>query len=573
MPKIEVNEKLFFKMLGKKYDYVKFEELLTSAKAELDETPDEKAKEDERVIKIELNDTNRPDLWSTAGLSRALRIHRGEKSNSKNYEKFLSTKKDIKDSGKRLIKVSKDLKDIRPFVLAFAVTGKAVDEPMLKDIIQTQEKLCNNFGRKRKSIAMGVYRSDLLSWPVHYEACDPNKTKFKPLDGEKEMTCREILKEHPKGVEYAHILEGKKNFPLLKDDKGEILSMPPIINSDKIGAVKVGDENLLVEFTGTDIISMMITANIVACDFTDCGFTVLPVKVEYPYDTEFGREITAPYYFQEPCETTVEAVNKLLGSEFKAKEIAEALQRMDCETEISGNKIKLIPPAYRNDFLHEVDIIEDVMLGKTVPFFEPKTPNQFTIGRLMPITELSRKVKSLMVGMGYQEMIFNYLGSKKDQIERMCIDGKDVIEISNPMSENYQFVRISILPALLNAEMNCANAVYPHKIFEIGKTAFLDESVDEGTRTIQSLGFLTAVQDANFNDIAGEVASLMYYMKSEYKVVETDDPRFIKGRQVGIMHNGKQIGIFGEISPQVLENWNITIPCCGGEMNLEEFLF
>ena len=40
MPKIEVNEKLFFNLLGTKYDWDTFEKKLTFAKAELDEKPD-----------------------------------------------------------------------------------------------------------------------------------------------------------------------------------------------------------------------------------------------------------------------------------------------------------------------------------------------------------------------------------------------------------------------------------------------------------------------------------------------------------------------------------------------------
>ena len=71
MPKIEVNEKLFWNLLGTKYnDWELFEKKLTSAKAELDEKPNMEDKEDDRVIKIELNDTNRPDLWSTGGITR-----------------------------------------------------------------------------------------------------------------------------------------------------------------------------------------------------------------------------------------------------------------------------------------------------------------------------------------------------------------------------------------------------------------------------------------------------------------------------------------------------------------------
>ena len=573
MPKIDVNEQLFFNLLGRKYDYSsEFEHLLSSAKAELDEAPSAAASQDERIIKIELNDTNRPDLWSTAGLARLLRMHTGGASNKARYQAFLSTVGERKNSGNRTITVAPALQHIRPFMTAFVISGKPIDDAMLKDIIQTQEKLCWNFGRKRRSVSMGVYRSELINWPVQYRAVDPHTTSFTPLGFDTEMTCEQIITEHPKGKEYGWILKGMKKVPLLSDAKGGVLSMAPIINSAHIGAVQPGDADLLVELTGTDIPSLLLATNIVACDFSDAGYTILPVSVEYPYDTGFGKTITTPLYFQEPTKTTVHAVNKLLGTKLSAQDIVEALERMDNTVTVEGDCLTLTPPAYRNDFLHEVDIIEDVMMGKTVEFFEPETPREFTIGRLSPVTLLSRKIKSLMVGFGYQEMIFNYLGSKKDYIDRMNIDGESVIEIANPMSENYQFVRPSIIPSLLSAETVSGNAVYPHRIFETGKIAYLAPEENTGTRTRQSLGFLTVNQDANFNEAASLVAGLLYYLQMDYAVCETHDPRFIEGRQAGVLANGKQIGIFGELHPQVLENWSVTVPAFAGELDIESIL-
>lgn len=573
MPKIDVNEQLFFNLLGEKYDYSsEFEHLLSSAKAELDEAPSAAVPQDERIIKIELNDTNRPDLWSTAGLARLLRMHTGGASNKARYQAFLSTVGERKNSGNRTITVAPALQHIRPFMTAFVISGKPIDDAMLKDIIQTQEKLCWNFGRKRRSVSMGVYRSELINWPVQYRAVDPHTTSFTPLGFDTEMTCEQIITEHPKGKEYGWILKGMKKVPLLSDAKGGVLSMAPIINSAQIGAVQQGDTDLLVELTGTDMPSLLLATNIVACDFSDAGYTILPVSVEYPYDTGFGKTITTPLYFQEPTKTTVHAVNKLLGTALSAQDIVEALERMDNTVTVEGDCLTLTPPAYRNDFLHEVDIIEDVMMGKTVEFFEPETPREFTIGRLSPVTLLSRKIKSLMVGFGYQEMIFNYLGSKKDYIDRMNIDGAAVIEIANPMSENYQFVRPSIIPSLLSAETVSGNAVYPHRIFETGKIAYLAPEENTGTRTRQSLGFLTVNQDANFNEAASLVAGLLYYLQMDYTVCETHDPRFIEGRQAGVLANGKQIGIFGELHPQVLENWSVTVPAFAGELDIESIL-
>ena len=571
MPKIEVNEKLFFNLLGTKYDWDTFEKKLTFAKAELDEKPDESAPESERVIKIELNDTNRPDLWSAGGVARCLREHEGK--GHSDYSKFMSEEGKLKDTGNRLAVVDPALRHIRPFMVSFVISGKPIDNAMLIDIMQTQEKLAWNFGRKRKTISMGVYRAANLKWPVHFVAADPDKVSFVPLQGEEKQTCREILENHSKGKEYGWILKDFEKYPVLQDDSGEIMSMSPIINSATLGQIEVGDKDLMVELTGVDMKDLMLAANIVACDFADAGYEILPVKVHHEYDTGFGNDVVIPYYFQQTAKARLSAINKKLGSSLSEDEVKDALVRMGSKVDVlneNGETVFVVHPApYRNDFLHEVDVIEDVMIGKGLDFFKPEKPNDFTIGRLLPITVYSRKVKNIMAGIGYQEMIFNYLGSKKTYIDNMGIDGKNVIEIANPMSENYQFIRPSIIASLFEAEAQSGNAVYPHKIFEVGKIAFIDESENTGTKTIQSLGFLTASNNANFNEAASEVSTILYYLDHKYEVQETNDPRFIPGRQAGIMVNGKQAGIFGEIHPQILENWQVGVPCVAGEIDLE----
>lgn len=587
MPKIEVNENLFFNLLGKKYDFDPLEKKLTFAKAELDEKPDMSQPENERVIKIELNDTNRPDLWSTGGVTRQLRIHEGAKRS--NYSSFLSKKDNVKDCADRVITVDPEMKNIRPYMVSFVISGKPIDDPMLKDIIQTQEKLCWNFGRKRRSISMGVYRMADIKWPCHYKAVDPDKTSFVPLQCEQPMTCRQILTEHPKGKDFGWIIKDLPKFPLLTDDTDEVLSMAPVINSATLGAVQVGDKDLMVELTGDNMENLMLSANIVACDFFDAGYEILPVKVVHPYETALGKEIVAPFYFQPSTKTTLAAINKKLGCDLTKNEVLDALARMDNDVSakdfdasektasyLKANKndveFVLNPPPYRNDFLHEVDIIEDVMIGVGLDNFKPVRPSDFTVGQLSDVTLFSRKAKEIMVGLGYQEMIFNYLGSKRDYIDRMCVSSENVIEISNPMSENYQFVRPSIIASLLRAESQAGQAVFPHKIFEIGKVAFLDSSENTGTKTIQSLGFMTACNNANFNSLASEVSTLLYLLDHKYDVKEVEDPRFIPGRQAAIMLNGKQVGVFGEVHPQVLENWGIIVPCVAGEIDIEALM-
>ncbi len=559
MPKIEVYEDTLYRYMGKKVEGDDFITLLSSAKAELDGKDDD-------ILKIELNDTNRPDLWSTAGLGRQLRVYLG---GMRPEYPFFSKEGDVKDCGGRTIEVDPGLENIRPYIAAFAIRGKGIDDSSLKDIIQTQEKLCWNFGQKRKAIAMGVYRSDLFSYPVKYNAADPDATKFVPLTFDREMSLKEILKDHPKGQEYGHIVEGFEKYPHITGSEGATLSFPPIINSNDLGAVEVGDKELFIEMTGTEQYSLVLAASIVACDLADAGYEILPVKTVYPYDTPLGKEVTVPFYFQEPVEVEIAYVNKLLGENFTPRQAADLGEKLGCKIEVKGDILKLYPAEYRNDFLHPVDIIEDIMIGKGMANFNQIMPDDFTKGALTPESLFAREVKNILVGLGFQEMVYNYLGSGKDYIAKMNIEGKDTVQISNPMSENFEYVRPSVIPCLLNSESVSGNAVYPHNIFETGKIALINDEENYGVSTINSLGFLSADRSANFNSVSSQVSALFFYLSKDYKLEEAEDPRFIPGRCANIVSDGKVVGIMGEVHPAVLENWGIGVPCTASEVNLD----
>ncbi|HUX38649.1 MAG TPA: phenylalanine--tRNA ligase subunit beta, partial [Rectinemataceae bacterium] len=424
MPKIEVNEELFFNLLGKRLGRDELELALTYSKAELDEW-DVAGKDasgglsdSERVIKIELNDTNRPDLWSSAGLARALRLKSGA---PRPEYGFFSREGDVRPATRKVL-VDESVRKVRPFLAGFCVSGKPIDEAFLKEMIQTQEKLAWNFGRKRKTISMGLYRSAEIHWPVQYKAVEPRSVRFVPLQETREMDLLQILSEHPKGREYAYILEKEPLHPLLLDSRDDILSYPPIINSAGLGAVKVGDSELFIELTGTDLPSVCLAASIVACDFADFGYTIEPVLVEYSFETPFGRTPVFPWYFQKPLSVDAGRASRLLGKSLSVDMVATALQKLGSRVEMHGQYVSAWPAEYRNDFLHQVDLIEDTMIGIGMENFAPERPRDFTIGRLTSIELFSRKAKGVLVGLGYQEMIYNYLGSGKDCIERMAID-------------------------------------------------------------------------------------------------------------------------------------------------------
>ena len=110
-------------------------------------------------LRIELQDSNRPDLWSTEGIARQIRtkIAGGPPA----YPFF----QDTKDPSRRVI-VAEGLEKIRPYVAACTATGYTVTEAGLAQLIQVQEKLADVFGRKRQTVSIGVYRLPAITFPV-----------------------------------------------------------------------------------------------------------------------------------------------------------------------------------------------------------------------------------------------------------------------------------------------------------------------------------------------------------------------------------------------------------------------
>ena len=141
-----------------------------------------------------------------------------------------------------------------------------------------------------------------------------------------------------------------------------------------------------------------------------------------------------------------------------------------------------------------------------------------------------------------------------------------LVEVANPMTENYAVVRDSIIPCLLAAEMSSQNAAYPHHMFEVGKLALPDAADPTGSRTVDACTLLVADRGAGFNDASAHLAALLFYLGAEHRLAELDDPRFIPGRAARVEASASAasaasggervwtaIGVVGELRPAVLE--------------------
>ncbi|MBI5097233.1 MAG: phenylalanine--tRNA ligase subunit beta, partial [Nitrospirae bacterium] len=216
MPTISIKKKDLESLIGSSFSPQDIEQHLQLVKGELKGYD---LKSDE--LKVELSDSNRPDLWCCEGIARQIRGKlRGEWGD---YPFFGSN--NSKKSGQ--IIVSADMREIRPYVGGFTATGMNVDDEMLVQMIQTQEKISEIFGSKRRRISIGIYDLSRIRFPVHYKTVPPEAISFTPLGFEEKMNLREIIKDHPKGQVYGEILKGMERYPILVDSRGDVLSFPP----------------------------------------------------------------------------------------------------------------------------------------------------------------------------------------------------------------------------------------------------------------------------------------------------------------------------------------------------------
>ncbi|THJ19580.1 MAG: phenylalanine--tRNA ligase subunit beta [Nitrospira sp. CG24E] len=517
-------------------------------------------------LRIELQDSNRPDLWCCEGIARQIRVKR--QGSLPKYD-FLTTK----SKSPKQLNVNPGLEGIRPYVAACAATGYCVTQEGLAQLIQTQEKLAEMFGRKRRTVSIGIYRLAAIEFPVTYDLVKPDEASFTPLGMDTVMTLGEMLLVHPKGLEFGGILAGQDRLPFLRDAKRQALSFPPIINSREVGEVLVGDDALFVEVTGTDLSMVVLTLNIFAANLADRGARIEPVEVRYPHKTSLGKSVMTPQDLGKSRKLPVGTIEQALGQPLGAQEVAKALTAYGYAVTTKDKEVRVALPFYRQDLMHAMDVVEDVAISRGYSEFLPVMPSQFTVGGLSRIEEFSDRIRALMVGMGFQEIISNILGSPQDLRDAMRLDGTEwgkLVEVENVMSQNFSALRQWMLPSLLRVETASNRAFYPHRLFEAGEVARPDPTQSVGSRTVTLLGGMIAHADAHFSEAHSCLDTLFYYMNHTYSLEPIQHPSFLAGRIGGIVSNGIQVGVIGELHPEVLERWQIGVPAVAFEIDLTE---
>ena len=475
MPTITFSLNDLQNLVGKKLSVDEVHELAQYGKAEV-EAYDENSDE----LKMNFDDTNLPYLWSAEGFARLIK---GILEKQKGIPEIKLHKGDYR------VVVDKSVMKIRPFIACFAAKGKKIDEYLLKQIIQLQEKFCESYGRRRQKVSIGLYSYKRLTFPIHYKAVEPESVEFVPLEFKAKMNLKEILAEHPKGKEYAFVLENFDKYPVLMDDKNEVLSFIPIINSNFTGKLEIEDENIFFEATGIDEEAVNLAANIFAYALSDRGFNIYSVEARYP-----EKKLNVPRLEKEIVTIKNEQIKKLFGLELKDSEVKHLAEK----AQYDFKDYNISVPPYRGDILHPYDVIEDIGIVYGFDKLPDYPLTTYTIGEELEINKFIDKVREIVAGLGYQEIMSAVLTNKEHLYNKMNTEDFGSVEISEYMSETYSAVRSWILPNLMEVFSKNKHVTFPQKIFEEG---LVNVRKGEKIEEFHRIAIAASHEDANYTDM------------------------------------------------------------------------
>jgi len=545
MPTISVSYRDLCELLGKRVNLARLLKRLPMLGIEVGEVIGDE-------LKLEITH-NRPDLLSAEGVARALKGFLSIEVGLPSYK--------LKDSG-ITVDVDASTKAVRPYIVGGVVENVKLTDASVAQLMQIQDKLHETLGRNRRKVAIGIHDLDKVRPPFRYTTVTPKGTKFVPLDMDREFTPAQILREHPKGIEYAHLLRDFSRYPLIIDSQKEVLSMPPIING-QLTRVTEDTRRLFIDSTGTDELALNQALTILMTGFAERGFKLGSITIKYP-----NRRVRAPQLKVARRKLNIRTANETIGLDLKPGEIASMMKRMRFGVaSTKGDIMTLLVPPYRTDIMHEVDLIEDLAIGYGYDKLEPMLPNVVTVGERQTIEVLSDRVRRVLIGLGFMEAMTFTLTNPHTNFELMRTSG-EAATIANPISEEYTILRTWLLPCLMAVLRANRRHPLPQRVFEVGDVVLLDEGVETGAKNLRRMAAAVIGDEGNLTYIKAVAEALLRELGIAWEVEPIDHPSFLEGRSAEIIVAGRRLGMVGELHPEVILGFELEHPVAAFELDL-----
>ncbi len=261
-------------------------------------------------------------------------------------------------------------------------------------------------------------------------------------------------------------------------------------------------------------------------------------------------------------------IYNILGTKLDSKFITKTLSRLNIEHSIDKENISFVSPSWRYDLERPIDIIEELAKHFGFNNFDSTLPYGNNKNNTGEIWNLKKYFSSKLRANDYQEV--QTLSFVDEKSNSRFSPEKKYVQVFNPIDTNNKYLRSNLFSSLLNIyKFNLEQNNISAKFFEIN--TIFDNSKHRHYEMIPnqtySVGIITPSNVTN-NDLRGEFLHYdIHYVKhiidnliGDYELKSLSKPGFHQNYSYLIIKNGKNVGIFGQLAYDLMEEMNIESP-------------
>lgn len=267
-------------------------------------------------------------------------------------------------------------------------------------------------------------------------------------------------------------------------------------------------------------------------------------------------------------------INKLLGVNVPMDQFINILESLEFKCNLVYSEVlELEVPTFRLDITEDADILEEIarIYGyDNIP--SASLEGNATAGVKTEKQKFIDNVKSNSIACGLNEILtYSFVSPRGvDKINLPADDGKrNFVKIMNPLGEETSVMRTTLIPNMLDViSTNISHKVEEVSAFECGNTFIPQEGLPIETKKY-CVGMYG--KEVDFFVLKGVIESVLNNVGLKgYEIEpETTNLTFHPGRCAKIVYNNIYIGTFGELHPDVIENYNLGQRVYVAEINID----
>ncbi|OGG13345.1 phenylalanine--tRNA ligase subunit beta [Candidatus Gottesmanbacteria bacterium RIFCSPHIGHO2_01_FULL_39_10] len=280
-------------------------------------------------------------------------------------------------------------------------------------------------------------------------------------------------------------------------------------------------------------------------------------------------------------QVSTDFINERLGIKLPEKEITDILKSLNFKIESSklltiNYKLQIIPPTYRQ---FDVTIPEDIVEEVARIYGYHNLPTTMLSGAI-PATSspqnlaIEEKIKIALKYWGHTET-YHYSFYSKDLIQHVDLKTVDHLKVSNPLTEDTEFMRINLIPQMLETISKNQSHSESLQLFELSKVY-----IPRNNGLPSETSMLAVTNQSSFYHLKGIVEGLYEELGIKnfvsetinYKLSTINSHFFHPLQSLQFLKSDQLLGIIGKLHPALATAFGIKKDTFIAYLNIENMV-